>query len=85
MKAWTDSPRFFAAAISAQETTVFPALLLIAYYAAFSTLPDAPEPLNWLTALDVLKRHDRIDLLRDWTEHFRRQYRLALRLAQEGR
>ncbi|MBQ9344353.1 MAG: ABC transporter substrate-binding protein [Kiritimatiellae bacterium] len=54
-------------------------------YAAFSTLPDAPEPLNWLTALDVLKRHDRIDLLRDWTEHFRRQYRLALRLAQEGR
>ena len=54
-------------------------------YAAFSAMPTVPEPLNWLTARDVLKRYDRIDLLRDWTEHFRRQYRLAFRLAQEGR
>ena len=54
-------------------------------YAAFSALPTVPEPLTWLTALDVLTRHDRLDILRDWTDHFRRQYRLARSLARDRR
>jgi ABC-type Fe3+ transport system substrate-binding protein len=54
-------------------------------YAAFSALPTVTEPLTWLTALDVLKRHDRLDILRDWTDHFRRQYRLARSLARDRR
>ncbi len=54
-------------------------------YAAFSAFPSVPEPLGWANARDVLKRYDRLDLLRDWTDHFRRQYRQAEALAKAGR
>lgn len=53
--------------------------------AAFEALPREPEPVAWGSALGILKRHDRQELLRDWTAHFRRQYREAERLAKEGR
>ena len=54
-------------------------------YAAFSAFPTEPEPLGWASARDVLKRYDRLDLLRDWTDHFRHQYRQAEALAKAGR
>ena len=53
--------------------------------AAFDALPAVPEPLTWRDGLSVMRRHDRQDLLRDWTAHFRRQYREAERLARKGR
>ena len=49
--------------------------------AALQTLPADPEPLTWASAQTILKRHDRLDLLRLWTLHFRHQYRLAQSLA----
>ena len=53
--------------------------------AAFDALPEAPEPLTWRDGLSVMRRHDRQDVLREWTAHFRRHYREAERLAEEGR
>lgn len=53
--------------------------------AAFEVLPRAPEPVDWVSSQSVLKRLDRQLLLREWTAHFRRQYREAARLAREGR
>lgn len=49
--------------------------------AVLQTLPSAPEPLTWASAQTILKRNDRIDLLRLWTLHFRHQYHLAHTLA----
>lgn len=50
--------------------------------AAMEALPQEPEPLTWRSGLTVGKRVERLELLRAWTEHFRRQYREAERLAK---
>ncbi|NLG36230.1 MAG: extracellular solute-binding protein, partial [Lentisphaerae bacterium] len=51
--------------------------------AALERLPEVPEPLTWVSGLTMAKRHDRIDLLREWTIQFRAQYAEAARLARE--
>jgi ABC-type Fe3+ transport system substrate-binding protein len=50
--------------------------------AHFDALPDRPEALAWSTAAAVAKRHDRIDLLREWTAFFRDRYRRAREAAE---
>ncbi|MCX7006972.1 MAG: extracellular solute-binding protein [Kiritimatiellaeota bacterium] len=45
-------------------------------------LPDQPETLTWTSALDIAKRHDRLDYLRAWTDCYRRNYRLAQQAAE---
>ena len=50
---------------------------------AFQQLPQKPEPLTWSSGLTTGSRHPRMDLLREWTLHYRRQYTLAARLAKE--
>ncbi len=52
--------------------------------ALFDALPDRPEPLTWRNAPDVLRRHERLDVLRDWTAFFRAQYRAAEAAARRG-
>lgn len=52
--------------------------------AAFEAFPTIPEPLTWTSGLSIRKRHDRLDLLREWTHHYRRQYREAERLAKSS-
>ena len=52
---------------------------------AMQQLPDAPESLTWVTAHDVRKRHDDLELMREWTLFFRNQYREAERLAKRER
>jgi hypothetical protein len=47
-------------------------------------LPDAPERLTWRTALDVSRRHDTLDLMKEWTVFFRRSYREAREAARAG-
>ncbi len=51
--------------------------------AALTAFPTTPEPLTFATARTIRSRHDREDLLRDWTAHYRRQYNEAARLARE--
>lgn len=50
---------------------------------ALERFPEVPEPLTWVAGLTMAKRHDRIDLLREWTIQFRAQYAEAARLARE--
>lgn len=47
-------------------------------------LPQLPEPLNWISGLDLLNRGDRLALLQAWTIHFRAQYVQARRLAESA-
>ena len=51
--------------------------------AAFQRLPQRPEPLTWASGLSMGRRHDRLDLLREWTIQYRAQYAEAARLARE--
>ena len=51
--------------------------------AALERLPQEPEPLTWASGLSMGRKYDRLDLLRDWTLHFRTQYAAAARLAKE--
>jgi hypothetical protein len=44
-------------------------------------MPEWPEPLNWRTAPGIVRQHDRIDYLREWTGSFRDNYRRARQLA----
>ncbi len=54
--------------------------------AAFQRLPQAPEPLTWVSGLALGRKYDRLDLLREWTVQYRAQYEEAARLARaEGR
>jgi hypothetical protein len=46
-------------------------------------LPQAPEPLTWASGLTMYRRHERLDLLREWTVQFRLQYAEAERLAKK--
>lgn len=41
----------------------------------FLSFPDQPQPLNWRTALDLYRNHDRLELMRVWTLYFRDAYR----------
>ncbi len=50
---------------------------------ALGRLPRAPEPLTWASGLSMGRRHDRLDLLREWTIQYRAQYAEAARLARE--
>ncbi|NCA82862.1 MAG: extracellular solute-binding protein [Opitutae bacterium] len=50
--------------------------------AALQRLPQAPEPLTWVSGLAMGKKYDRLDLLREWTIQFRAQYAEAARLAR---
>jgi hypothetical protein len=45
--------------------------------ALLERMPDRPEVLNWATALEVGKRHDPVDALREWTVFFRTSYKEA--------
>ncbi|MCL1920478.1 MAG: extracellular solute-binding protein [Kiritimatiellaeota bacterium] len=40
-------------------------------------LPDAPLPLTWESAVGGYAKVPRMDILREWTAFFRRQYRIA--------
>ena len=51
--------------------------------AALERLPQAPEPLTWVSGLAMGKKYDRLDLLREWTLQYRAQYAAAARLARE--
>ena len=51
--------------------------------AALQRLPQRPEPLTWASGLALGKKHDRLDLLREWTIQYRAQYEEAARLARE--
>jgi ABC-type Fe3+ transport system substrate-binding protein len=48
-------------------------------------LPDQPEKFTWTSALDIAKRHDRLDYLRAWTDCYRRNYRAAQQAAEKTR
>ena len=50
---------------------------------ALARLPQSPEPLTWVSGLTMAKRHDRLDLLREWTIQYRAQYADAASLAKE--
>lgn len=49
--------------------------------AALHRLPDRPEPLTWASAPGIVKTHERLDYMREWTLCFRRNYREARQLA----
>jgi ABC-type Fe3+ transport system substrate-binding protein len=49
---------------------------------ALGQMPDQPEPLNWQTAPGIVRAHDRLDYLRQWTGFFRDNYRRARQLAE---
>ena len=49
---------------------------------AFEALPGEPFPLNWSSAITTCTSTPRIDLLREWTAFFRKQYRSARELAE---
>lgn len=40
-------------------------------------MPDQPRQLDWSSAVEIYAAVPRLELLRDWTAFFRRQYRLA--------
>ena len=50
---------------------------------ALGRLPQKPEPLTWVSGLTLGRKHDRLDLLREWTIQYRAQYAEAARLARE--
>jgi len=45
------------------------------------TLNDTKVEITWPTAPDLLKKHDRLELTREWTKAFRQNYRRARDLA----
>ncbi len=45
--------------------------------ALLQRLPDLPEPLDWQSAPGMVRRHNPIDFMREWTRFFRRSYREA--------
>lgn len=45
--------------------------------AELGPLPDRPEALTWTSALDIGRRYDRLDYMREWTVYFRDRYRDA--------
>jgi ABC-type Fe3+ transport system substrate-binding protein len=45
------------------------------------TLNGTPIQISWPTAPDLLKKHDRLELTREWTKAFRETYRRAAELA----
>lgn len=49
---------------------------------ALESLPQSPEPLTWTSGLTLSNRHNRLDLLREWTVQFRAQYAVAEHLAK---
>ena len=49
---------------------------------ALGRLPQAPEPLTWVSGLSMGRKYDRLDLLREWTVQYRAQYAEAARLAK---
>ena len=50
--------------------------------AALGRMPQVPEPLTWASGLAMGRKYDRLDLLREWTVQFRKQYAEAARLAR---
>jgi hypothetical protein len=40
--------------------------------------------ITWPAAPDLLKKHDRLELTREWTKAFRENYRRARRLASSS-
>ncbi len=48
-------------------------------------LPDQPQPLTWTSALELHRHHNRLELMRLWTNFFRDAYRQALEHAREGK
>ncbi len=51
---------------------------------AFEALPVEPYPLTWKDAVTTCSAVSRLELLREWTAFFRRQYRLAAELARDS-
>ncbi|MCL2105387.1 MAG: iron ABC transporter substrate-binding protein, partial [Kiritimatiellaeota bacterium] len=49
----------------------------------FEALPDTPLPLTWESAVNGYAKIPRMDILREWTAFFRRQYRLAEKAANK--
>lgn len=52
--------------------------------ALLEAMPGDPEPIAWVTAPSLGKRHERMDLLKAWTLFFRDRYEAARRRAEEG-
>jgi len=50
----------------------------------FEALPDFPLPLTWESAITGYTKVPRMDILREWTAFFRRQYRLAEQAANKN-
>jgi hypothetical protein len=50
--------------------------------ALLQRLPDRPEALTWALAPDVGKRHDPLEVMREWTKFFRASYDEARRTAE---
>jgi iron(III) transport system substrate-binding protein len=46
-------------------------------------MPDKPEPVTWRSALQLGRKYDRLELLKEWTIEFREHYREAAELAQQ--
>lgn len=45
-------------------------------------MPQQPAPLTWRSALQLGRKYDRLELLKEWTIEFRRNYREAEKLAR---
>jgi len=45
--------------------------------ALLQSMPEAPEPLTWSSALRIEKERDRVDTMREWTRCFREHYARA--------
>ncbi len=45
--------------------------------AQLARLPDRPEPLTWENAPGIMKKHDRLEVMRLWTGFYRESYRQA--------
>jgi len=50
----------------------------------FEALPDMPLPLTWESAITGYAKVPRMDILREWTSFFRKQYRLAEQAADKN-
>ncbi len=53
--------------------------------AALQKMPDRPAPLAWGTVRDIMRKHDRLTYMRQWTDGFRDNYRQAQQLAEAAR
>jgi len=51
--------------------------------AVLERMPDRPEPLTWTSALEIPKRYDTLEYMREWTVCFRQNYRMARQLAEQ--